>query len=216
MSSEYVKAQFPLRRVALLGGGRWSRVLLPVIQSLLAADSEIVWVTEHGQQFAHSWLIDKGITRVSLSTDLAMVAQAIDAAVVATSPVRHANQVRELLERSIPTFCEKPFTLDFDEAAALQQFAASTACPLGINLEMHFASYIEDFATLVGRRSDCGKNVRTIAIAWLDPWSDSRYGETKHGDIYTSIVDDMWPHCWSLLRKLCPGGSVKSIAGVVY
>ena len=216
MSNEYVQARFPLRRVALLGGGRWARVLLPVMQSLLVEDAEIVWVTEHGYELARRWLIDKGINRVSVSTNIATEANAIDAAVVATSPVRHGQQVRELLGCGIPTFCEKPFTLDFDEAIALQRMAASANCPVGVNLEMHFASFVEDFATLIRGRCDRGWHVRQIEIDWLDPWSENRYGETKHGDVYTSIVDDMWPHCWSLLKRLCPHGKVNSVEGVRY
>jgi predicted dehydrogenase len=216
MFSEHVQAKYSLSRVALFGGGRWSRVLLPVLQSLLGADSEIVWVTEHGYEPARRWLIGKGIDRVSVSTHSAMDASSIEAAVVATSPARHGQQVRQLLERGIPTLCEKPFTLDFDEATALERMAASAACPLGVNLEMHFASFVEDFATLLGSRISDESDLRKIELTWLDPWSESRYGETKHGDVYTSIADDMWPHCWSLLRRLCPRGTVSSVKSVSY
>lgn len=216
MSSEHVQTSFPLRRIALWGGGRWSRVLLPVIQSLLGADSEIVWVTEYGYESARRWLIDQGINRVVVQSNIDWDFGKIDAAVVATSPALHGRQVRALLERGIPTFCEKPFTLDVDEAFELQRLAASHGCPLGVNLEMHFASFIEDFATLVSGRYGSSSNIRGIEITWLDPWSESRYGETKHGDVYTSVVDDMWPHCWSLLRRLCPRGKVTSVEDVQY
>jgi predicted dehydrogenase len=186
------------------------------MQSLLVEDSEIVWVTEYGYESAQRWLIDKAIERVTISKNGAIGAHAVDAAIVATNPARHGRQVRELLDCGIPTFCEKPFTLDFDEAFALQEMAANLTCPLGVNLEMHFASFIEDFASLFPSRSEDVGNVRQIDITWLDPWSESRYGETKHGDIYTSIVDDMWPHCWSVMRRLCPRGTVNLLESVRY
>ena len=211
MSSEHEQARFPLRRVALLGGGRWSRVLLPVIQSLLVEDAEIVWVTKHGYEPARRWLTDRAIERVSVQTDVDLAVAAIDAAVVATSPATHGWQVHQLLQRGIPTLCEKPFTLDFDEAVALHRMAADAGCPLGVNLEMYFASFVEDFAAAV-----LGRSVYKIEITWSDPWSESRYGETKYGDIYTSIVDDMWPHCWSLLRRLCPRCNVDLVEEVRY
>ncbi len=215
MSSEHKQARFPLRRVVLYGGGRWSRVLLPVIQSLLVEDAEIVWVTRHGGELARRWLNDKGIERVTVDSDLAPEFSTLDAAVVATSPGQHGRLVRKLLERGIPTFCEKPFTLSFDEAVGLEGMAVNAGCPLGVNLELHFASFIEDFANLIRSRRS-GGDVREIEITWLDPWSESRYGETKHGDVYTSIVDDMWPHCWSLLRRLCPRGTVNAVESIGY
>ncbi len=211
MSSEHEQARFPLRRVALFGGGRWSRVLLPVIQSLLVDDAEIMWVTKHGREIAECWLVDKAIERVSVQTQLNLDAVVIDAAVVATSPATHGQQVHQLLKRGIPTFCEKPFTLDFDQAVALHHMATDAGCPLGVNLEMVFANFIEEFSNAVA-----GRSVRRIEITWSDPWSEIRYGETKHGDVYTSIVDDMWPHCWSLLRTLCPHGNVDSVEEVSY
>jgi hypothetical protein len=93
----------------------------------------------------------------------------------------------------------------------LHRMAVEARCPLGVNLEMYFASFVEDFAAAVH-----GRNIREITLTWLDPWSETRYGETKHGDIYTSIVDDMWPHCWSLLRRLVPNGTVDLIDDVRY
>lgn len=211
MSSEREQVRFPLRRVALLGGGRWSRVLLPVMQSLLVEDAEIVWVTKHGFEHARQWLSDKAIERVLLQTDIDWRDHHLDAAVVATSPATHGQQVAKLLEHRIPTFCEKPFTLDYEEAMGLVRIAAEVGCPLGVNLEMYFASYIEDFADATQDR-----NVRSIEITWLDPWSESRYGEIKHGDVYTSIIDDMWPHCWSLLRRIRPDWEIGLVEDVHY
>lgn len=211
MSSEHEQGRYPLRRVALFGGGRWSRVLLPVIQSLIDGDAEILWVTTHGFEHAKRWLLDKAIERVSVLKQFDLDVVAIDAAVVATSPATHGQQVYQLLKRNIPTLCEKPFTLDFDEAVELHRMARDATCPLGVNLELHFASFVEDFAN-----ANIGRSLCTIELTWLDPWSEIRYGEIKHGDVYTSIVDDMWPHCWSLLRRLCPHCIVDSIADVRY
>ena len=211
MSSELVQARFPLRRVVLDGGGRWSRVLLPVIQSLLSADAEILWVTMYGYERAERWLTEKAIERVSVHTEVDLRVVEIDAAVVATSPATHGEQVGKLLNHSIPTLCEKPFTLDYDEAVTLNQMALDAGCPLGVNLEMYFASFIEEFAEKV-----LGRSLRTITIDWMDPWSETRYGELKQGDVYTNIVDDMWPHCWSLLRRLLPNGNVDSVEEVRY
>jgi predicted dehydrogenase len=201
----------PLHRVALFGGGRWSRVLLPVMQALLPESAEIVWITQHGQSFAQRWLTDKAIERVTIRPHVDLQNESFDAAVVATAPAAHAGLVRELLEHQVPTFCEKPFTLDFAEAVELERKARAADCPLGVNLELHCASFLEDFAIRVPQHA-----VQDISIDWYDPWVEQRYGEWKHGDVYTRIVDDMWPHCWSILRRLCPDQSVQAIEGVRY
>ncbi len=226
MSSEPQQAKFPLRRVALYGGGRWSRVLLPVTQSLLVEDAEIAWVTDHNREVAQRWLAEKNIERVTLysTSDFNRKftapaddsAPKIQCAIVATSPPQHAALTRALLQHRVPTFCEKPLTLDFEQANALQQLASEYHCPLGVNLEMHFASFIEDFATRLHERPMNAQPIRTLDVAWTDPWTDVRYGEIKIGDVYTNIVDDMWPHCWSLLRRIRPSGSVTAIDGVNY
>ena len=226
MSSEPKQAKFPLRRVAIYGGGRWSRVLLPVIQSLLVEDAKVAWVTDHNREVAQRWLAEKNIERVTLhatsefNRELATTANnastKIECAIVATSPPQHAALTRELLEHRVPTFCEKPLTLDFEQALALQQLASAKLCPLGVNLEMHFASFIEDFAAILLQRPASSQSIHTLDITWTDPWTDVRYGEIKIGDVYTNIVDDMWPHCWSLLRRIRPNGSVSAIEQLHY
>ncbi len=210
MSSEPARHRFPLRCVALFGGGRWSRVLVPVIRELLDERAAIMWVTEHGCDRSKLWLHEKELDRVIVQTRFEKLAgMAIDAAVVATSPVVHAAQVRRLLELGIPTFCEKPFTLNFDEAVDLARLSGASDCGLGVDLELHFASFIEDFAARIS-----GRVIGEISIDWIDPWSETRYGETKHGDVYTCIVDDMWPHCWSLLRTLLPGQPASAVTSI--
>ena len=229
MSSEHLQDKFPLRRVALYGGGRWSRVLLPVLRSLLIDEAEIVWVTDHGSERALNWLTEKQIERVAVCSYDAInreldrtasldssASERIQCAIIATSPRQHASQIRQLIDLRIPAFCEKPLTLDAEQASALQQYASRVECPLGVNLEMHFASFIEDFATLCDREFKSSRGIQHIDLTWTDPWSDVRYGEVKIGDVYTSIVDDMWPHCWSLLRRIHPSGRVNAIDEIRY
>ncbi len=190
-------ARFSFQRVALVGGGRWSRVLLPVMRSLLSPESQICWVTQNGLDQAKRWLAEKPLSGVEIQPRLDFDAGTIHAAVVATSPQTHAGHVRTLLRHQVPVLCEKPLTTDLASAIELKELAEQSRAILGVNLEMPFASYYRDFVQLVDHSP-----VTEVTIRWLDPWTEERYGETKHGDVYTSLVDDMWPHCWSLLREL--------------
>lgn len=200
-----------LRCIALIGGGRWSRVILPVLRDILPIDCEIAWITHHGYDRAVTWLSERALPGISIHQSRETLTHRMDAAIVATTPANHAQQVHELISQNIPTFCEKPLTTSFEHATRLIDLANCNCCPLGVNLELHYASYLDQFVDLMKHRL-----IQKVDILWLDPWTEQRYGETKHGDFYTDIVHDMWPHCWSVLRRLAGGGSSMDFDSVSY
>jgi predicted dehydrogenase len=166
--------------------------------------------TTHNQAAARRWLDQTQVQRVEIHST-ARWEHAFAAAVVATAPSTHYTWLTELLGRGIPTFCEKPLTLDFQQAVQAVSWSLSNGSPLGVNLELHYASYLEQFAQLLS-----GRRCAQIAIDWLDPWTEQRYGELKLGDVYTDIAHDMWPHCWSILRLLLPQQPMRAIETVEY
>ncbi len=190
-----------MRKLCLIGGGRWARVLINVLADVLPAHWQITWVTRHGQEFAKQWCDQHARQRVGVLPELSdQCLESSNAAVIATSPNTHFEFAKRTLAAQIPTFCEKPLVLDATECIELEQAALQNNCPLGINLELTYASYLEEFAELTS-----GLKKQTIDLQWLDPWSEQRYGETKYSDLYTNIVDDMFPHCWSILAGVAPG-----------
>lgn len=171
-----------------------------VLTQLPTDDSRIVWVTQHGATAARAWCNLYPGTNVSVVEQLSELTTPLadfQAAVVATAPHVHSSTVRPLLHAGVPTLCEKPLTLDVRHAAELEQLAVARATPLGVNLELHYACYLDSLVAFTSHRLP-----RQVAIQWLDPWSEQRYGETKYGDVFTGLVDDMFPHCWSLLRRI--------------
>lgn len=197
-----------MEKLLLVGGGRWARVLLSVLIEILPAECQIVWVTRYGRAVAETWCQSRQLSNIQVHEHLSEVrlsdaaqgpaiVAAFDGAVVATSPHQHADTVRTLLHAHIPTLCEKPFVLDVQQAEQLEHLAKAQNTLLGVNLELHYASYLE---RLHARSGNLPRG--HIAIQWLDPWSEQRYGETKYSDVFTSIVHDMFAHCWSLLRRV--------------
>lgn len=261
----------------LLGGGRWARVLVSVLADVLPANWRLLWVTQHGRQAAELWCREQQQQREQQRLNVAraadwieVVAEVSDAqlshaqgAIVATSPHTHGDWLQRLLRAQVPTLCEKPLVLDLQQAEEIERQAIAANCPVGVNLELHYATCLEEFARLVSgwdtplatimlpaaassqraagsddvegratlshqsqlaksqgaeggddaerratlvQQSQLAKSevrrVRQVELQWLDPWSEVRYGETKYSDVYTNIVDDMFPHCWSLLRQV--------------
>jgi len=90
---------------------------------------------------------------------------------------------------------EKPICLRQDDFDDIQRLAEEYHAPVGVNLEFLYASYLQEFAAKVSRLE-----VGSIEILWHDTATEMRYGEAKSPDYYTGQVDDMFPHCWSILR----------------
>ncbi len=192
-----------LRCIVLIGGGRWSRVLLPVLKSILPVDCKIVWLTQHGLDTAQQWLKENNLQFVEARVPAQFDFTQCDAAVLATAPPTHASYLQQLIEAGVPTFCEKPLTVRADDALRLAELAQHENCPLGVDLVLHYASYLEQFADSLTATLE-ERLLFDVKMDWFDPWTEQRYGETKHGDFYTNLVHDVWPHCWTVLRHILP------------
>jgi predicted dehydrogenase len=186
--------------LVLFGGGRWARVIAGVLGEILPEKHHIFWVSRYGQDELAEWKKKKSANHITLLTEDASVwDNKIHASIVATAPVTHALYAEKSMARGIPTLIEKPFAINMAEANRLMVLAKETVCPVGVNHVFMYASYLEDFAA---RLKDVP--IKNIKITWHDPALETRYGEEKRPDFYTSMAHDMFPHTWSILRILCP------------
>lgn len=187
-----------MKTICLIGGGRWARVLMSVLVKTLPADAKIVWVTRFGDTAARAWCEQRGEQRIEFVPKLTPgTLGRLDAAIVATAPHQHYAIVKRLLSAHVPTLCEKPLVLYEGHCSDLERLSLKNNCPLGIDLELTYASYLEEFSARI--RS---LKLRRLDLLWMDPWSEERYGETKYSDVYTNVIDDMFPHCWTQLAAL--------------
>ena len=93
-----------MSRVGLVGCGRWGAF---VHRDLEALGAEVT-------------VVDPAVDGALDDVDRL---PAVDGVVVATPATTHAEVVGRLLDRSVPIFCEKPFTTDVAEARALVERA---------------------------------------------------------------------------------------------
>lgn len=196
-----------MREVCLLGGGRWSRVLAQVLLTTLPPDSKLTWVAHHGHAECQRWLGTIPSTNVKLVHALGDQGSTFDAAIVATAPRTHFADTKTFLEMGTSVLCEKPLTLSFSEALELRELSDTKGLLLGVNVEFRQAQYILDFKTRLGDSTP-----QSIALDWMDPWSETRHGEVKMGDVYTDIVLDMFTHAVSVLDALQPRMALKPMA----
>lgn len=181
----------------LIGGGRWARVLLPVIQNFTKHD-RIIWVTKHGYQKNKLWLTAKNFKNVDIQQNETNVWNSKTKGVfIANKSFKHEIYLEKCIKNNIPAYSEKPFSYNHKNAARLVENAQKKHLPVGVNLEYVYASYLEDFRNVIGKTE-----ILNISITWHDPFTEKKYGETKYADVYTPIVYDTLPHCLSILATV--------------
>lgn len=120
-------------RVAVIGIGGIARIgHLPVL--LERDDVTIVAVCDRPEIIAGNPYAP-GFADVEELVDTVRV----DAAYVLTPARSHLPIVRALLERGVPSLCEKPLASDVDEARTLVELSASTGVPLMVGFNRRFA-----------------------------------------------------------------------------
>lgn len=101
--------------ICLIGCGRWGSLILRDLKSL-GCEVCVVAQTEDSQQKARC----VGADKIVASIDEVVEARGF---VVATPTVTHCAVVEGLLDRNLPIFVEKPFTVDYESAIRIADLA---------------------------------------------------------------------------------------------
>lgn len=182
----------------LIGGGRWAKIIAREYIDINPDQHSIVWVTKHCQAEVVEFAERLALPAVEVIQDIddAKTAE-LDCCIVANAPARHKDAAIKALDMRLPTLVEKPLsTTDHDFNLILEKQIA-TGIPLGLNLLFHHANYFADLEKLL---EEC--LLSRIEIIWRDTAEEQRYGDLKKPDYFTRQVDDMFPHCWSILNRL--------------
>lgn len=198
--------------LALFGGGRWSKVLIPVIMKVFGPELKIIWVTNHFYQEAIDWLaVNKLNSIVVKASEEEVWNENPNAAIIATGPATHAALLKKCISRGIATLSEKPFSLDFDQAKKIIELASTKKVAAGVNHEFLFPSYLKSF-----RESIKAIEIQSVDVTWHDPFFEFHREEKKYGDLYTEVIFDYFPHIWSILKSIFPDQPILEITKVVY
>jgi predicted dehydrogenase len=192
--------------VVLAGGGRWARILVLELTKLLPVSVPVEIVSPSASDVMTQWLRDtknfrdrKIIVRADFPDAVDPAAFAL--AVVANRPTDHFASAIGLVEQGYHVFVEKPLTTDVIEARRLVDRGAQLKRAVMAGLAQLFAPYIAAFRL---RLPFAAGDLVGFDIDWADPARELRYGELKKADPHTSIVLDLVPHVWSLLRAFIP------------
>jgi predicted dehydrogenase len=186
------------QRLAVIGGGRWARVLAGVLLEI-APDARI-WARTPGNAAAmREWSRNSCYGRIEVFESLREFRRdGLDAVIVANAARDHARVACEFLGAGIATLVEKPLALSEADARDMTTLAERNNVLLAASRVPLFARYIDAFALAVAG----SRPVRKVRIAWTDPKAETRYGEVKQYDPGVVVFCDMLPHLLPILRRL--------------
>lgn len=188
--------------VAVVGGGRWARVLLEVLCSLVPPSVRISAHSPHNAGAMLAWVSARGLEhRIQVFSDYPKaVAGKSGAVIVANAACDHEKAIEWALSERLPVLVEKPVTLSSATTQRMADLAMSKETYLAAAHVFLFARYIEAFSKLVAE----GDGVQSIRVQWMDPQAESRYGEVKSYDPGLTVYADWLPHIVSILSSLSP------------
>ena len=204
------------KHVAVIGGGRWARVLLEVFCGIVPPFVKISVHSPRNSQSMLAWVLARGLDdRIQVSSIYPEVTAGESCAVIVANAARdHEKAIEWALSRCLPVLVEKPVTLSFAATQRLTELAISQKTYLAAAHVFLFARYVRVFSKLVNEAG----GLRAIRVRWMDPAAESRYGEAKRYDPGLTIYADLLPHILSILTALStnsfqPGRKLEVLRG---
>ncbi|MEO6809170.1 MAG: Gfo/Idh/MocA family oxidoreductase [Isosphaeraceae bacterium] len=177
-----------------------------------ARGSTLVAVTDLDESSAQSVAARCGVVPLA-SLEEGLQRRNVNAVVIATPHADHAGQVRQALDAGKHVLCEKPLTIDADEARALAVLAESRGLRLATGLNHRFYPPVRDALELVKTRA-IGRVERVRATIGHE--ASSEFLASWHTDPARSgggTLMDNGPHACDLIRRLM--GEIISARGEV-
>ncbi|PJZ61805.1 Gfo/Idh/MocA family oxidoreductase [Leptospira adleri] len=192
---------FP-RKVSLIGGGRWARIIAEVLITQVSPSVELTIHSIHNAKELSAWVSkfdsEKRIKVESVWPELTN--ESCSAVIIANAARDHAKAIEFALSSEIPVLVEKPLTLSSESSRRLIDLARIQGTRFAASHVFLYARYIENFAKLVTKEGE----LLSLQFDWIDPKSEIRYGEFKKYDSLLPIYADILPHIISIFDYLLP------------
>ena len=187
--------------IAIIGGGRWARILSEVVCKIVPQSNFSVHSLNNSKGM-RAWVSDRGLnSRIVVSSFLpSFPPNTSNAIIVANAARDHEKTVEWALEEGYSVLVEKPLCLNLISAQRLATLAFTKNIYLATAHVFLFASYVDAFAKLVVEENE----IESIHVLWMDPKVESRYGEMKGYDSSLPVYADWLPHILSILGTFMP------------
>lgn len=188
--------------IAVIGGGRWARVLTEALCGVVPSSVNISVHSLHNADFMSAWVMKKELGRqIQVYSDWPHFLSSAQSAVIVVNAARdHEKAIRWALSAGIPVLVEKPVTLTAAASQSLADLAFGKNIRFASAHVFLFARYVKNFANRVAELN----SIRSIHVCWTDPKSEYRYGEKKRHDQGLPFFMDCLPHILSIVGTLIP------------
>lgn len=187
-------------KIAMVGGGRWARVLLGVFLAKTKSSVQFTVHTKHLRDDMCLWVEDSALGgRVCVTdADPDFLGSRYKAAIVANAADDHKKSAEMAIAAKVPVLVEKPMAPSFDDTFTLIESAKDNGTLLSSSWVFLYASYIDNFVDQLGSADD----IQKVRFNWTDELAEERYGEMKSFDPATPVFKDVLPHVLSILSKV--------------
>jgi myo-inositol 2-dehydrogenase/D-chiro-inositol 1-dehydrogenase len=120
-------------RVGVIGVGRMGETHVGTLSSIDAVDSIVI--TDPDAPRAAQVAAESGARTADTTEDLLA---SVDAVVIAAASSAHADLIHACADAGLPTFCEKPITLDLGSTAAVVEHVRAAGVPLQMGFQRRF------------------------------------------------------------------------------
>lgn len=193
--------QYP-DNIAVIGGGRWARVLAEVLCDIVPSDISITIHTFHNISPMMEWLSERGLERrIKVLQEWPEFNLDISNVVIIVNAARdHEAAIIKMFNAGVSVLVEKPVTLAYKSTKKLMEYACNHNIYFASAHIFLFSQDIEHFAKLISKE----KNIQSIKMCWMDPKTENRYGEIKRYDSGLPIFIDLLPHIMSIIGFVSP------------
>ena len=179
----------------LIGGGRWSRVVLYEASKLQDQNIAIIVVSKKNHKYMEKW-----VSKTLSSTNIKVVKKMPDfviensSAYVLNETKNRYRTLQKLIELRIPTLVEKPLMLDYKRATKIVDLYQSAGITLASSQVFRFLKGTDALRAAINK-----DRITSIKFDWFDSNSEIRYGERKKFEKSVPIYYDILPHIYSII-----------------
>ena len=184
--------------LVIIGGGRWARVYIETIIKILPSDTLISIHSEKNVKGMNAWAKKLCLqNRIRISNKLPYFKKNKNNVVIISNAAKdHARFVRWGIEKKAKILVEKPLALDFNIASQLVELAKKDNVYLASAHVFNFSESIKSLKNLLGKDD----SIKSMNIIWTDCTSEVRYGDKKTFDPSLTVLEDIFPHIFSIFN----------------
>ena len=184
----------------VVGGGRWAKTILGVLDSLLPASTDFYVYSARNLSGMADWVSRHIKSRTVELVSVVPVAPngKIMAAIVANAAKDHYPVAAALMARGVRVLVEKPLATTHLDVQRLLAASKSNGELLAAAHVFRFAPYLQNFAALCGDESA----IQEMLIVWEDPRDEIRGEDVKSYDASIPVFVDVLPHIFSIIASI--------------